>query len=121
MPDIFIDAEPGNPICDFCSAQNPRWEFQIEAGHEIGEDHVMGRELHSMDRDGLWGACDVCKEFIVNRQNAALAERSMNHFFKLYGIANTEANRNLAIGRVRQAHNFFFSRWDGTDPKGLDN
>lgn len=114
--EFHLEADPGNPICDFCSAQNPHWEFQIEPHHEIGVDRIGGSNLHSMDEDGRWAACDICKEFIMQRKNSELARHSVDSFYRIFSII-PESERSNVLARVRQAHNFFFSRWDGSEPK----
>lgn len=115
----FLEADPDNIICDFCSAPNPRWEFQIEGGHRIGEDHIGDREISSMDADGRWAACDMCKYFIVHRQTGKLARRSARSYMKLYPIIPESELPNI-VARIRQAHNFFFVLWDGSEPKPVE-
>jgi hypothetical protein len=102
------------PVCDFCSGKNPRWEFQIPAGHEIGVDRIGNGDIHSMDEDGRWAACGPCTKLIMERDNSALAERSVDSFMKKHKIRNSA--RPEVLARVRQAHNFFFALWDSSYP-----
>jgi hypothetical protein len=119
MPEeYYLDADPENPICDFCSNPHPKWEFVIPAGGRIGTDRILDRDLESMDRDGRWAACDTCKTYIMQRENAKLARHSVDNFFLLYPFI-PKSQRNDLIARVRQAHNFFFVGWDGRDPKAV--
>ncbi len=66
------------PLCDFCSAGNPKHAMDCE-DFEVYLDGVhVGRTI------GAWYACDVCQALVDEGNRVALIQRSLEAFMERY-------------------------------------
>jgi hypothetical protein len=103
-------------VCDFCSHPEVKWVFTVTPG-VIGtaEVDVGGMDAHvdfHMDKDGLWGACETCKNYILARRWRDLTNRSAKHLARAMGIPFA-----MTVAICAQPHSYFADKWDGKPPK----
>jgi hypothetical protein len=106
-----IELHRADIVCDFCSFPLVHWRFQIPAGDEVvmfsDEEHTE----HHIDQDGLWGACDPCKDFIDKGDWPSMRERSVEHAYTMHTMME-QMPRPLVALSVTNAHMFFRERWE---------
>ena len=95
--DTFLDADPEEPLCDFCSEAHPPHRFKARDVKLQGQDE-KGRDLWSK---GDWAACDTCALLINTNNRVGLQVRA----FK--SLAPQE--QTIQAGEIiKQIHDKFF-------------
>ena len=104
-------------VCDFCSEPRIAWRFQIEPGGLIGRVITDEHDATHIDRDGKWGACSDCANFIVSEEWAMLADRAVTRGLEMVGAPDTPDLREMVYFTVVQgAHNCFRNGYMKTKP-----
>ena len=104
---------PADLICDFCGRTPVLWCYQIEAGGIIGQS---GPDVH-YDRDGQWGACQGCRDFIAWRDERGLLQRAIDGFKELNPEKAALVPDTILLVSMAGPHRLFWSRYDGTPPE----
>jgi hypothetical protein len=63
--------ERATPVCDFCLAPNPAWEYPAAPVHIVGHPEIT-------DSDDEWAACEVCHALIAGSRVGQLVERMVH-------------------------------------------
>jgi hypothetical protein len=107
-------------VCDFCSEPRIAWRFQIEPGGFIGRVVTDVHDQTHIDRDGKWGACSPCANFIVSEAWDMLSERSIDHALAMMprnAMRDVpEIREVIRVSVVAGAHSCFRAGYEKTKP-----
>jgi hypothetical protein len=105
-------------VCDFCSEPKIAWRFEIEPGGFIGRVITDSTDAHHIDRDGLWGACAECANYIIAEDWDALSDRSIDHAISMFPefAGMPDARVFIASAIVAGPHTCFRTGYEKTHP-----
>jgi hypothetical protein len=64
-------------VCDFCNDPGVCNIFQIAPGGVMGTIVTDNGPIHHQDKDGKWGACAICTNFILKQDWDGLRARAL--------------------------------------------
>jgi len=104
-------------VCDFCSEPRIAWRFQIEPGGLIGRIVTDDHDQTHIDRDGKWGACQDCANFILAEEWDKLADRAVAMGLSMMGLPDSPDARDFIYATcVAGAHGCFRTGYMKTKP-----
>jgi hypothetical protein len=106
-----VRLERADMICDFCSWPRVAWTFTIAPGREMYTVIEHGEKEHHMDEDGLWAACDDCKNFIMEEDWQGMLERSVRNANALRTPMSGLPEPLIRVG-ITAAHRHFWAGWE---------
>lgn len=111
--EVIRGALPGGGVCDFCSSNDPEWEYPAQSfdhqAYIVDEDGVE-KAPDEQGSIGSWAACDDCKEFIEAGDLRGLSDRSLDHMPS--GPPPAYARESVLEG-LMQLHQMFFDSRKG--------
>lgn len=90
-------------ICDFCSAQNPAWQYPALTFLAYCISHIGGESV------GDWAACDACHQLIEAEDRRGLAQRSLQELILKHPETSSAATE-LYLELVELQQQFFLHR-----------
>lgn len=81
---VLRPAASATLMCDFCSAENPGWKISLTEKVRWADTPTEYGTAETRD-DGVWAACDTCKDLVDNRKVRLLHERSVKSMSALTG------------------------------------
>ena len=116
-----VRMERADVICDFCSWPRVSWTFSTGQKNTEMYAFIEGGQIeHHIDADGLWAACDECKDFIMAHDWDNLAERAVRHADALRTPMAGMPEALVRMG-VKTAHKHFQDGWPGDEPVPLQD
>lgn len=97
-------------ICDFCSQDNPTWEYTAKDFRTIDTSVLIGTS------HGSWAACDICHKLIEESKFDELANRSA----KLLHRDTPFIPYDICLTHIRALHNKFKENRTGVAKRIVD-